>query len=273
MSRHPRASFRVRIAGDQGHTLAGIVDRPEDRPDAPIALFSPCFTCSKDLKAIVRISRMLAQRGVAVLRFDMRGLGDSEGDFSESNFTTNLADLRAAARFAAQTLAAPSLLIGHSFGGAASLAAAALGDPSLSALRGVVTLAAPADTTHLAQLLTRMDPEIETRGVGSVSIGGRSWTIRRQMVDDFRTHRLPDLISQLALPLMVFHSPSDETVPYDQALRIMQLASTAANGQDADASVSLITLTGANHLLTGDDADLTYVADLAAAFAHRLTQS
>lgn len=249
--------------GALGSTLAGIVDRPDDRPDAPVVVFSHCFTCNKDLKAIVRISRMLADQGIAVLRYDMTGLGGSEGDFSRTTFTSNQADLTAAIEFASTDLGPVGGLIGHSFGGAASLAIAGSGvTPNLQAL---VTLAAPSDTTHLADLLARMNPEIEAVGFGDVSIGGISWTIRREMLDDFRTHDLPSLIAQVTAKTLVFHSPVDATVSYDHAIRIQSLLQTGSGGVPA----SLVTLHDSDHLLAKRSEDLTIVANCAAAFFHR----
>ncbi len=262
-----RVSSRVRFPGGNGAELAGILDAVQDHPAAPLVLFSHCFTCNKDLKAIVRISRRLADSGIAVLRYDMTGLGGSDGEFSQTNFSTNLADLRAAATFAAEQLRPPSLLLGHSFGGAASLAAAATRQevPALADVRGLVALAAPSDTQHLASLLSRMNPAIEQTGRGTVTIGGLTWTITQSMLDDFRQHQLADLIGRIALPMLLCHSPQDTTVGYHEALRIMQLASSS----ETPSAVSLLTLEGADHLLANHAADLTYVADAIANFLRR----
>lgn len=236
----------------------------------PVAVFSHCFTCNKDLKAIVRISRALAARGITVLRFDMMGLGGSEGDFSHSNFTTNLADLRAAIQFASGEIGRVTGLVGHSFGGAASLAIAGETAGMAGAPQAVVSLAAPSDTVHLAKLLSTMDPTIERDGVGTVSIGGRSWTIRREMLDDFRSHDLTAMISRIVCPTLLFHSPADKTVGLDHAIRILGLIQSSP--QIASPAASLVTLVGADHLLTRDAADLELVADMAAAFLLRYAQ-
>ena len=168
-----RQSYRVKFTGGDGVSqLAGIVDRPDDVAQGPVIVFSHCFTCNKDLKSTVRIARALAESGIAVLRFDMTGLGGSEGDFSETSFTTNLADLTAAIHFANREIGTVTGLMGHSFGGAASLTiAAGTFDDQLPPIRNVVALAAPSDTTHLAKLLASMDPAIEQDGVGEVEIG------------------------------------------------------------------------------------------------------
>jgi len=262
-----RQSYRVRFTGRDGHMLVGIVDRPDDRDSFPCVVFSHCFTCSKDLKSIVRIARALSATGIGVLRFDMTGLGGSEGEFSSTSFTTNLLDLQAAIAFAESELGPVTALMGHSFGGAASLAMAASGQ--VSNLRSVVTLAAPSDTAHLAHLLARMNPEIEPRGHGTVSIGGRNWTIRREMLEDFRQHDLPKLISAIRLPTLILHSPDDETVGYDHALRIMGMLQSAPSVPALPSS--LVTLYGADHLLSSDS-DLVYVADVVRSFLMRYAQ-
>lgn len=267
----PRKSYRVRFAGGSGSELAGIIDRPDHLASFPVAVFSHCFTCNKDLKAIVRISRALSELGIAVLRFDMTGLGGSGGDFSRTSFSTNLADLRAAIGFANEELGTVTALIGHSFGGAASLALAGnLDQPSGESLmttpRAVVALAAPSDTQHLAHLLSAMDPEIVSSGVGAVTIGGRAWTVRREMLDDFRRHDLTAAISRIAAPTLLFHSPTDETVSFDHALRIMTLIQSSPHG---GGPVSLVALADADHLLSERAEDINLVASTTAAFLNR----
>lgn len=256
--------------------LAGIVDQPTGEPPVggfPVVVFSHCFTCNKDLKAIVRIGRALAESGVVVLRYDMTGLGGSGGDFSQTNFTTNLGDLRAAIEFAASELGPVTGLLGHSFGGAASLAMAGqlginTGTKTLRSLSAVATLAAPSDTQHLAALMELRNPMIARDGTGEVEIGGRRWLITREMLDDFRSHQLADWIARIDVPLMILHSPVDETVGFDQAIRIYQLASVRPLLADAP-PVSLIALDGADHLLANDSQDLSYVAELLSSFFRR----
>lgn len=269
-----RSSYRVGFVGGQGATLAGIVDRPTSEPPAggfPVVVFSHCFTCNKDLKAIVRIGRAMAESGVIVLRYDMTGLGGSSGDFSQTNFTTNLADLRAAIEFATKELGPVTGLLGHSFGGAASLAVAGRPDaplPALQSLSAIATLAAPSDTQHLAALMELRNPRIASEGFGEVEIGGRSWLIRREMLDDFRRYQLADWIARIQVPLMILHSPVDETVGFDQAIRIYQLASVRRALATAP-PVRLIALDGADHLLANQSQDLMYVAELLSSFFRR----
>lgn len=259
----------MQFEGGSGYQLAGIIDRPRDQPNAATLVFSHCFTCNKDLKAIVRISRGLAERGVAVLRFDMTGLGNSKGNFSESNFTTNVADLTAAIDFARQELAETVHLMGHSFGGAASMAYAG-SESGRKLVKSLTTLAAPSDTQHLASLLAKMDPAIEQTGTGSVTIGGMSWQIHRQMLDDFRRHDLTSLIPRISAPTLLLHSPIDETVVYDHALRILGLIQQSPERLASGGTpVSLVTLADADHLLVRNQRDIDYVIGLVAAFVHR----
>ena len=276
MNQRESTSYRVKFPGGSGHQLAGIIDRPKDWviEAGPVVVYSHCFTCNKDLKSTVRISRALAKHGVAVLRYDMTGLGGSEGSFSQTNFTTNLADLRAAVQFAGEELGPVSGLVGHSFGGIASLVVASewmKGDAPLplQPLCFVATLAAPSDTQHLAELLSRMNPEIESQGEGEVTIGGITWNIHRQMLDDFRRHDVTKHLHAVDCPVLLLHSPVDETVGIDHALRLMSLMQT---GRESDADlmpVSLVSLPGSDHLLANNPSDVKFVARLLAAWCHR----
>ena len=265
-----RKSYRVRFEGGSGFELAGIVDRPDEASESPVLVFSHCFTCNKDLKAIVRIARGLADRGIAVLRFDMTGLGGSSGDFSETSFTSNIRDLCAAIRFAGRELGEVTALMGHSFGGAASLAVAGQlegdFDYPQKLPNALITLAAPSDTQHLAQLLARMDPNIESQGIGQVTIGGIDWIIRREMLADFREHELTAAISRVQAATLLFHSPVDATVGFDHALRIQGLIQNSPHDTPPP---SLLALPGADHLLVTSAADIAFVADAAAAFVRR----
>ena len=255
----PRTSTRVQFPGGNGFELAGILDRPESSAEHTV-VFSHCFTCNKDLKAIVRISRGLAESGVAVLRYDMTGLGDSGGQFASTHLTTQLADLAAAMAFAKSQLGRVDALMGHSFGGLASLMMAGTSSRSDLDLRAVITLAAPSDSVHLADLLVRMNPAIEREGEGQVSIGGRVWRIPRSMVQDFRQHDVSEALRGIHVPVLSFHSPSDETVSIDHQRQIIEAV---------PADVTAIPLSGSDHLLTRRPSDLRYVADVTAAFLRR----
>ena len=284
-------SYRVKFAGSADCQLAGIIDRPKDwnvrqesadDPTPPVVVFSHCFTCSKDLKATVRICRALAKSGIGVLRFDMMGLGGSEGNFSESSFTTNLDDLGAAIQFASSELGPVTGLVGHSFGGIASLVTAARAHQAsehhltdLVDLSFVATLAAPSETEHLAVLLSKMNPSIETEGSGRVTIGGIEWTITRQMLQDFRSHQVADVVATIQCPVLLLHSPVDETVSFDHALRLMSLLSQSRSSEFYGSSraaakpVSLVSLPGADHLLASNHDDLAFVTELIASWCWR----
>jgi len=262
-----RKSHRVEFPGRRGK-LAGILEIPQG-PIHGWMLFSHCFTCNKDLKAIVRIARGLADCGWGVLRYDFSGLGGSEGNFAESNFTTNCEDLASATSFLASQYHSPRFLIGHSFGGAASLAMA----DQIPSIAGVIALAAPSDTQHLADLLVKMDPEIVSSGLGSVVIGGQRLQIQKQMVEDFRKHDLRKTVEKLSKPLLVFHSPEDETVAFYHAIR--NAGYDQVSGMSAGSSNiprTLVALPGSNHLLTSSERDIPMIVAITNAWCTRLMQ-
>lgn len=258
-------SHRVEFPGKRG-TLAGILEIPATDTRGWI-LFSHCFTCSKDLKAIVRISRGLADCGWGVLRYDFSGLGGSDGDFADTNFTTNCEDLLSASDFLGAKHHAPRFLIGHSFGGAASLAMA----QRLPNVTGVIAIAAPSDTFHLADLLIKMDPAIASDGIGTVNIGGQSLKIRKQMIEDFRKHDLQSSVRELQKPILVFHSPNDETVGFHHALRNTRYHQpTKADEYLNSIPRTLVALPGSNHLLTNSQRDIPLIVAIADAWCTRL---
>lgn len=259
-----RRSQRVHFEGGNGFQLAGIIDEPVNPPRAWV-LFTHCFTCTKDIKLIVRISRGLAERGYGVLRYDLTGLGHSHGDFSKTNFSTNQNDVLAAVAYLAQTHQAPEFLVGHSFGGAVSLSVA----QQIPSVRGVASLAAPSDTHHLASLLQRMSSEIVDVGHGHVTIGGVSHRIERQMLENFRQTELPEIVSQLMKPVLLVHSPDDETLNYSHALRLYQFLTERSSVGLPPAPTTLMCLAGADHLFTKNVADLTFVADVVAGWFAR----
>ena len=257
-----RTTQRVQFPGHANNLLAGILELPSGEPNGFI-LFSHCFTCGKDLKAIVRISRALADLGWGVLRYDFSGLGNSQGDFSASNFTTNREDLRSAAQFLSRDYNPPAYLMGHSFGGATSLSMAM----ELSSVRGVVAVASPSDTHHLASLLEHMNPEITARGEGFVTIGGRAHLVKQQMLDDFRSHDLRSAVELITKPILAFHSQTDETVDFRNALVNCGLASTSTTSFFQQRS--LISLPNCNHLLTTNGEDCVLIAEITDAWCRR----
>ncbi|MCB1546926.1 MAG: OsmC family protein [Hyphomicrobiaceae bacterium] len=247
-------SKTLEFPGQAGHTLAGRLELPSGAPRA-YALFAHCFTCSKDSHAAARISRLLAEHGIAVLRFDFTGLGDSEGELANSGFSSNVQDLIAAADYLRVHHEAPRLLIGHSLGGAAVLAAA--GD--IPEVLGVATINAPADATHVLRHFQAKVEEIEQRGVGEVTLGGRRFQISKRFLDDVRSQRLTERISRLHRSLLVFHAPRDEIVGIDNATAIFVAAKHPK---------SFVSLDDADHLLTRRQ-DAAYVAEMLSAWASR----
>ena len=245
---------RVHFDGPHGR-LAAKLDLPEGSPRA-YGIFAHCFTCSKDVLAANRIGHGLAQRGIAMLRFDFAGLGASEGEFGDTNFSSNVEDLVAAADFLRTRFAAPRLLVGHSMGGTAVLAAA----QHIPEARAVVTIASPSDPHYVVdKLLVEHLDTITQLGEARVNLAGRDFQIRRQFVEDATSHRLAECIAGLDRALLVMHAPRDDTVDIANALRIFELAQYPK---------SFISLDGMDHLVTGRD-DAAQVAAMIAAWSAR----
>ena len=245
---------RFQFTGSEGQQLAAALDKPEGEIRA-YALFAHCFTCGKDGLAAKRIAVALSAKGIAVLRFDFTGLGSSEGDFANSTFTSNVADLVRAADHLRHTFKAPALLIGHSLGGAAVLAAA----HQIPDAKAVVTIAAPSDPAHVTGHFADSIEKIRRDGQAEVSLAGRPFTIKRKFLDDVAEHGLMAHIAGLHKALLVMHAPTDDTVGIDNATRIFVAARHPK---------SFVSLTGADHLLT-NRRDAIYVADVIAAWAER----
>ncbi len=250
----PPMPQRIEFAGYSGATLAARLDLPDGSVRA-YALFAHCFTCSKDLRAARRIAAELAREGIAVLRFDFTGLGSSQGEFASTNFSSNVADLRAAADYLRAHYAAPALLIGHSLGGAAMLAVAR----SIPEAKAVVTIGAPADARAVLKELGTSIDAIEADGEAGVQLAGRKFTIRKQFVDDVRAQSLTDAIATMRKALLVMHSPVDEIVSIDHATAIFRTAKHPK---------SFVSLDTADHLLARA-ADADYAAKVIAGWATR----
>lgn len=244
----------VEFEGAFGDRLSGRWEMPAGDVRA-CALFAHCFTCSKNVFAATRISRALAARGIAVLRFDFTGLGESDGDFADTNFTSNVDDLVAAADFMRATIEAPSILVGHSFGGAAVLRAA----HEIEEVAAVVTIAAPFDPGHVAHLLGEARGDVAAGETSDVTIAGRTFTIRPQFLDDISSVDAKTYIGNLGRPLLIFHSPTDQTVGIDNASQIFRAAKHPK---------SFISLSGADHLVS-DRNDAEFVASMLSAWAER----
>ncbi|MBR0731347.1 OsmC family protein [Bradyrhizobium japonicum] len=249
---------RFQFTGEGSHQLAAALELPDGEPRA-YALFAHCFTCGKDTLAAKRISVALAAKGIAVLRFDFTGLGSSEGDFANSTFSSNVADLVHAADHLRKVRTAPSILIGHSLGGAAILAAAG----RIPEAKAVVTIAAPSDPAHVTGLFSEHLDSIRAQGEVEVSLAERPFRIKREFLDDIAEQELMKDITGLHKALLVMQSPVDDTVGIDNATKIFVAARHPK---------SFVSLDHADHLLT-KPADALYAADVIAAWASRYIDS
>ncbi|MGW8188957.1 MULTISPECIES: alpha/beta hydrolase family protein [Sphingomonas] len=247
-------SERFEFLGDRGQRLAARLDRPDGRPRAT-ALFAHCFTCGKDVLAASRIAGALVGHGFACLRFDFTGLGASEGEFGNAGFSSNVEDLVAAAACLRERGQVPELMIGHSLGGAAVLAAAA----HVPEVRAVATIGAPAEVDHVLHQFGAGLEAIERDGSAEVVLAGRTFTISRSFVEDARAHRLPERLARLGRAILVMHAPTDATVGVDNARAIFDAARHPK---------SFVALDGADHLLSRP-ADSRYAAAVIAAWAER----
>ncbi|HEX7891033.1 MAG TPA: alpha/beta fold hydrolase [Ramlibacter sp.] len=245
-------THKASFPGAHGTPLAARLDAP-DGPVRAHALFAHCFTCSKDIFAATCIAQALVAHGIAVLRFDFTGLGHSEGEFANTDFSSNVADLVAAADWLRREHTAPLLLVGHSLGGAAVVAAAA----KVPEARAVATLGAPSDPGHVAGLFREHVPEIEARGEALVQLAGRPFRIRREFLADAAEQNLRDKVAHLGRALLVLHSPVDETVAIGNATGIFV---------NARHPKSFIALDNADHLLRRRS-DATYAANMIAAWS------
>ena len=244
----------IRFDNGRGQRLAGRLDQPATAPVA-WAVFAHCFTCTKNLRAIGNIVRPLTAAGIGVLRFDFTGLGGSEGEFADENFSRNIDDLVAASEFLAREHAPPALMIGHSLGGTAVLHAAR----RVPSARAIVTIGSPAQPQHVAALLRSSLPEIEATGEASVNVGGQTFRIRRQFLEDLATQPTIGLVGQLDRALLVLHSPVDQVVEVSNANDIFRAARHPR---------SFVSLDHSDHLLSSD-ADSRYVGAVIAAWSSR----
>ena len=245
---------KITFKGHSGAMLAARFDQP-DGPVLATAIFAHCFTCSKDIPAARRISQRLAAMGIAVLRFDFTGLGHSEGEFANTGFTSNVEDLRAAADYLRAEGHAPSLLIGHSLGGAAVLKAA----PELPEVKAVATLGAPFDPAHVVENFGGSLAEIESTGEAEVCLANRPFTIKKAFLDDVSSSQLAPALKAMKAALLILHAPRDMTVSIDNAAEIFVAAHHPK---------SFVTLDGADHLITRAK-DAEYAADVIATWAGR----
>jgi uncharacterized OsmC-like protein/alpha/beta superfamily hydrolase len=248
---------RISFQSRRGHRLAGIIHIPDTREVAAYALFAHCFTCTKNINSATNIADALSQQGIATLRFDFTGLGASKGDFADSSFTTNIEDLIDAAGFLQENYQAPQLIVGHSLGGTAILAAA----KDIPSAKAVATIGSPASPEHMLHLLESNLQAIEQQGSAEVDLAGRAFTFKQEFVDDIRQHSID--LKKLGKALMVMHSPIDDTVSIDQAGSIFSQAMHPK---------SFVTLDKADHLLANAE-DSQYAGKLLASWAMRYIET
>ena len=246
---------RVEFSSSTGARLSAHLERPSSGTPRGWALFAHCFTCSHNVRAALQITRALSKVGIGVLRFDFTGLGESEGDFADTNLSSNVDDILAATGYMEAQLEAPSLLVGHSLGGAAVLLAAS----ALDSVRAVATIGAPADSKHVLDHVASSREEIEAVGEATVEVGGRPFRVKKQFLNDLTATRMDSTVAGLERALLIFHSPIDEVVGIDNATHLYQVARHPK---------SFVSLDTADHLLS-DPEDSRYVAGLLSAWADR----
>ncbi len=247
-------NLKVAFENQDGQQLSGVLDLPDGKP-VGFALFAHCFTCSKNLKAVGNIARAMNDAGIAVLRFDFTGLGQSEGEFADTNFSSNVDDLLAAADFLAHEYEAPAILVGHSLGGTAVLQAAAQIDSAVA----VATIGSPSEPAHVARMLAGSEDSLRERGEAEVDLGGRPFLVKQQFVDDLHRHDLPSSIGSLRKALLVMHAPLDAVVDIGNASRLFAAAKHPK---------SFISLDDADHLLSRQR-DSRYAGQVLASWASR----
>lgn len=247
-------SAKIMFTGGAGEMLAAKLDTPPPEKIRAYALFAHCFTCSKDLKAVNYIAEALKDEGIALFRFDFTGLGSSGGEFENTNFSSNVQDLIAAANYMKHNLRVPDLMIGHSLGGAATIVAA----NSLPGVKAVATIGSPFDTENVLKHFHCSLDRIAEDGEAEVELSGRKFTIKQQFVDDVKSQNISEYIANLNKPILVMHSPIDETVNIEHARKIYETAKHPK---------SFISLDKADHLLLRRASDGRYVAKVLAAWS------
>lgn len=246
---------KIHFPGSQEYSLGAQLDLPEQGKPMAYALFAHCFACTKNIKAVSNINRAMTEAGFGVLRFDFTGLGESEGDFADTNFSSNVGDLVAAAGFLEKAYEAPRILIGHSLGGAAVIQAAR----HLPSCAAVATIGAPSRLQFKEKLPSEKRSDIEERGETEITLAGRSFRIKKQFFDDLDQNNMEENIANLRRPLLIFHSPIDEMVDIRNATEIFRAAKHPK---------SFVSLAGADHLLT-DKRDSRYVGAVVATWSSR----
>ena len=243
-------SIRVSFNNSSDEKLSGIVELPVNQKAKSFAVFAHCFTCNKNFNAVNNISRALTSAGIGVLRFDFTGLGESEGEFENTNISSNSEDIVSAANYLKNNYKPPEILIGHSLGGTAIL----LAKQSISTVKAVVTIGSPYEPVHVTALFKNKLDDIEMNGIAEVNIGGRSFSIKKQLLDDIENQNLMHAINNLNAGILIMHSPEDKIVSLDNATQIFKAAKHPR---------SFISLDGADHLIS-NKTDSLYAGNLIA---------
>lgn len=246
---------KVTFKNAEGFELTGHLELPLNREPHTFVLFAHCFTCNKDFFAVRNIAGALSKNGYGVLRFDFTGLGESEGEFADSNFSGNVEDLLAAAKYLEKEHKAPSLLIGHSLGGAAAIFAS----EELESVKAVATIGAPSSQAHVTHLLEDELEEIRKNGKATVNLGGRKFTVKEHFLNDLKRRELKELVKDLKKAFLVMHSPQDRVVEIKNAEELYIAARHPK---------SFVSLDGADHLLSKTE-DSVYAGEVIAAWASR----
>lgn len=246
---------RVAFENKEGHELSAILEMPDQQAAHNYVIFAHCFTCNKNFHAVKNIARSMNEAGFGVLRFDFTGLGESEGDFSETNFSSNVTDLIVAAEFLGENYKAPSLLVGHSLGGAAVIYAA----EKLKSVKAVAAIAAPSTPAHVKELLKEDIEKIKENGKAEVSVGGRHFNLSKQFLDDIESKNMQSVLKDLNKAIIVLHSPQDNIVGIENAREIYEMAFHPK---------SYISLDGTDHLLS-EKRDSHYAGKVIAGWAER----
>jgi len=245
----------IKFSNAAGQALSARMDFPDDGKYHSVIIFAHCFTCSKNVNSAAYLSRFLIQKGFAVFRFDFTGLGESQGDFAETNFATNVEDLLAASQYVAKNYDPPKIMIGHSLGGAAVIKAAARVD----SVKALVTIGAPSDPRHVFNHLRQAFPMIQSKGEAMVDLAGRSFRIKKQFIEDLEKSDLKSALENLKKAILILHSPMDNTVGIEHAGALFQ---TARHPK------SFVSLDQADHLLSRKD-DAEYAAGIIAAWVQK----
>ncbi len=248
-------SEKINFLNGQGIELVGRMELPPDRHPIAFALLAHCFTCGKNLSAVRNISRALTEHGFGVFRFDFTGLGESEGEFVETNFSSNIQDLISAADHMKANWQSPKLIIGHSLGGAAAIFAGG----RIPTIQAIATIGAPSSPQHIAHLFSDKLEEIKAEGHAMIEIEGSKFAVSAQLIRDIAAKNMSETLAKLVKPILIMHSPQDKVVEIDNAAKIYQAAKHPK---------SFISLDDADHMLLRKD-DAEYVANTLAAWSHR----